>query len=265
MSRLCRRLAHAVSIAALLLFARPAMADAGQCIASFEHAQELKNAGKLTAARDELVACSRQECPKLVQDDCNRWMAQVLTSLPSIIPAAKDEAGHDVIEAKFFVDNKLVTSTFDGKPVAVDPGVHTLRFERGEVKQEERVSIKAGEQNRIISVTLNKPVPVEPPPPPPGPSSDTPVLPIVVGAAGVVIGALSLAIDLKATGDAHDLRSSCAPNCVQDDVDSIHRRYVFAGIGGGIAVAALVVAGVLYWRTKRSDVGLNVMQGRVSF
>jgi hypothetical protein len=279
MLRLIRRslvfLACSSALAAPRLVLAAGSADA--CVAASEHAQELRNAGKLTAAREELVACSKPECPKIVQEDCTRWMGEVLASLPSVVPAAKDANGKDVVEGKFLIDGKVATDSLDGKPVSVDTGLHVFRIEsRGMKPVEERVVVRAGEQNRVITMKLD--VETAPPPmapsAPPEKSKPLPVLPLALGAAGVVLLGVALYMDLAATGDAHDLRNSCAPTCAQGDVDDIKTKYTIAGIGAGVGAAALIAGGVLYVARKNSDAAIAVAplvgggavaQGRISF
>src|SRR4051812_24891653 len=77
------------------------------CVAASERAQELRNAGKLSAAREALVTCSEADCPKIVQTDCTRWMGEILAALPSVVPAAKDSAGRDLVEARFSIDGRI--------------------------------------------------------------------------------------------------------------------------------------------------------------
>lgn len=278
-----RRSLVLVALAAAIAVPRVASAagSADACITASEHAQELRNAGKLTAARDELVTCSKPECPKIVQTDCTRWMGEVLAALPSVVPAAKDPGGKDVVEGRFLVDGKVVTETLDGKPVLVDTGVHVFRLEASGMKPvEERVVIRAGEQNRVVSWKLEV-APAAPPPPSEKPrerpsesGKPLPVLPIILGAAGVVLLGGALYMDLAATGDAHDLRATCAPNCKQDDVDDVKSKYVIAGVLAGVGAAAVISGAVLYFTgRKNSDTGIAVTpltggalaQGRISF
>jgi hypothetical protein len=282
MLRLLRRpLAFAACLAASAA-ARPALAagNADACIAASEHAQELRNAGKLTAARDELMVCSRAECPKLVQTDCTKWMGEVLAALPSVVPGAKDPNGKDVVEAKFSIDGEVVLEALDGKPVPVDTGVHVFRLEAAGMKPvEERVVVRAGEQNRVVSWQL-EPAASAPPPAPPaedhGAAKHEPalVVPIVLSGAGIVLMGLALLTDLGATSDAHELRDTCAPNCDQDDVDSIKGRYALAGLGAGLGAAALITGGIVFFATRSSSSGIAVSplvtggavaQGRISF
>lgn len=278
------RLARRLSVAALFSasFVAPRIAHAGGtevCIAASEQAQELRNAGKLVEARDQLVICSRAACPKLISADCTRWMGEVIEALPSVVPAAKDGNGRDVIEARFSIDGKPVTEALDGKPIAVDPGVHVFRFEaKGSEPQEERVAVRSGEQNRVVTVKLVAAAKAPLPTPnvavtPPTAKRPIPILPITIGAVGVVLLGVALYMDLSATGAAHDLRNQCAPSCAEGKVDDIKTRYVVSGITAGVGVAALVVGGVLYFRARNSDVGFGISprndgaiaQGRISF
>lgn len=276
-----RSLALAVGAAALVV---PRLAfGAGatdECIAASEHAQKLRNEGKLTAARDELVVCSKPECPQIVQIDCTRWMGEVLEALPSVVPAAKDPNGKDVVEARFLIDGKVATEALDGRPVPVDTGVHVFRVEASGMNPvEERVVVRAGEQNRVVTWKLEVATPPAPvvtaPVHPRDDVKRSPLVPILIGAAGVVFLSGALYMDLSATGDAHDLRSTCAPNCKQSDVDDIKTRYVIAGVWAGIGAAALVTAGVFYFMGRKgSNSGIAVAplmnggamaQGRISF
>src|SRR5262245_61165144 len=85
--------------------------DKAQCVAASEKAQQLRNAGKLSDARDQLVTCGRAECPKLIQQDCTQWMSEVLAILPSVVPGAKDKKGRDIVDARVSIDGKVAAET----------------------------------------------------------------------------------------------------------------------------------------------------------
>lgn len=254
------RMALAFGVATAALLAAPAASADGreQCVAASEKAQQLRNAGKLSEARDQLAICGRAECPKIVAQDCTQWMSEVLGILPSVVPGAKDRRGRDLIDVKVSVDGKVMTGALDGKPIAVDPGVHTFKFEtKGAPPAEEKVVVRQGEKNRILTVTLA--VGEEAPPAKkPGPidvgnesdrreeprSSAPPIAPFVVGGLGVVALGAALYLALDANSDVQKLREECAPRCNQADVDDIDQRRVIAGVtaaGGG----ALLIAGVV--------------------
>jgi hypothetical protein len=245
----------------VLSSAAPAAADDKQiCVSASEKGQQLRSAGKLVDAREQFTLCGRTECPKLIQQDCTQWMGEVLASLPSVVPGAKDRRGRDVIDARLTIDGKVATETLDGKPIVVDPGVHSFVFEAkgsgaGPAVKEQLV-IKPGEKNRIVSVTIATGDDVvvagsgadhgigEPP----GEStrSSPPVAAYVLGGLGVVALGVAGVMGLLANSDAHDLRSTCAPSCKQSDVDAIQTRYTIGGVTAGVGGALLITSIVLF-------------------
>ena len=249
-----------LTLLGLLTIAPPAAADDKQvCVAASEKAQQLKNAGKLTDAREQLTVCSRTECPKLIQQDCTQWMSEVLAAMPSVVPGAKDRKGRDIVDVRVSIDGKPVTQSLDGKAIVVDPGVHTFHFEtHGAPAIDEQVVVKPGEKNRLVTVSFARP---EEAPSGGGgvskgggartgagagddSSSSPPIAAFVVGGLGLVALGLSGVFLLGANSDARGLRDSCAPKCNQADVDDIQQRYNITGVTAGIG-GALLVTGVL--------------------
>jgi hypothetical protein len=242
------------------------------CVAASEKAQQLRSAGKLVDAREQLTVCGRAECPKLVQQDCTQWTSEVLAALPSVVPAAKDRKGRDIVDVRLTVDGKVATEMLDGKAIILDPGVHSFHFEaKGAAPVDEQVVAKPGEKNRIVTVTLATPDDTGPgassghstgPGTSPEPtSSGPPVAAIVVGSVGLAVGAAALFIDLGANSDARGLRDTCAPKCQQSDVDDVQKKYTLAGVTAGIG-GALVVTGVIllilhYNKGSSSQTGLT--------
>lgn len=243
--------------------ARTAAAAAGDdrqiCVSASEKGQQLRSAGRLVEAREQLNLCGRVECPKLIQQDCTQWMSEVLASLPSIVPGAKDRRGRDVIDARLSIDGKLATETLDGKPIVLDPGVHSFVFEAkgsgaGPAVKEQLV-IKPGEKNRIVSVTISTGDDVAAGSgrdlgmgerPAEASRSSPPVAAYVVGGLGVVALGVAGVMGLLANSDAHDLRSTCAPGCRQSDVDAIQTRYTIGGVTAGVGGALLITGVVLF-------------------
>lgn len=263
MLHLARALRFATTSAfalAMIAAARPASADErAQCVAASEKAQQLKNAGKLSEAREQLVICGRAECPKLVQQDCTQWMSDLLGVLPSVVPGAKDRRGRDIVDVKVTVDGKVVTETLDGKPILVDPGVHNFHFEtKGAPAIDEKIVVRQGEKNRIVTVTFalgedpdaaKKPGRIDV-----GRDSDRrdhdtggsslPIAAFVVGGLGLAALGTALYINLDANADARKLRDECAPKCNPSDVDDVEQRRIIAGVTAA-AGGALLIAGVV--------------------
>jgi hypothetical protein len=261
-----RRSLSAVGVASLLAMVAmtsPALADdKAQCVASSEKAQQLRNAGKLSEAREQLVHCSRSECPKLIQQDCTQWMSEVLSAMPSVVPAAKDRKGRDIVDVRVSVDGKVVTEILDGKPIAIDPGVRAFHFEtKGAPAVDEQVVVKPGEKNRIVTAKFATPddsggggagatgpsgshagtgAPADDASHPAGP----PWAAIVVGGLGIVTLGVAGYFGLSGNADARDLRDGCAPKCPQADVDQVQDKYTLAGVTAGIG-GALVITGVV--------------------
>jgi hypothetical protein len=69
-----------------------------------------------------------------------------------------------------------------------------------------------------------------------------------MGVAGLVLGG---GLSLKGHVDAGHLRSTCAPGCAPDQVDSIATVYGVAWVSAGVGVASLGVALALWrpWQT----------------
>ncbi|MGZ5969407.1 MAG: hypothetical protein ACXWP4_17160, partial [Polyangiales bacterium] len=179
------------------------------CATASEKAQSLRSEGKMIAARELLLVCARDVCPTVVRKDCSRWVAEVDEALPTIVVAAKDEAGHDVTEAKVFVDDQLFADSLDGKAQPIDPGAHVVRLERQGKQITEKVLVREGEKNRIVLIHLGPPPkPVDSTPPPP--ARTIPAETWIFGGIGVVGLVGFVGFGLSAKSQASDLRSSCA-------------------------------------------------------
>lgn len=247
--------AVALAIASSVTTAR---ADARtECVAASEKAQRARNAGKLSEARDQLAVCGRTECPKLVQQDCTQWMSEVLAILPSVVPGAKDRRGRDLVDVRVSVDGQVVTESLDGKPLLVDPGVHVFKFEtKGAPPVDEKIVVRQGEKNRIVTVTFaigdepeDKAAPIEGERDRRG--SSPPIAAFIVGGLGLAALGTALYINLDANADARRLRDECAPRCNPADVDDVDQRRIVAGVTAA-AGGALLIAGVVLFFVHNS-------------
>lgn len=272
--------------------ARPAVAgdEKAACLAASEKAQQLRNQGKLSAAREQLGICNRSECPALVRQDCATWMNEILAAAPSVVCDAKDGRGKDLVDVKVSIDGVKVSDQIDGKAIVVDPGLHVFRFEAPNLAPvEERVVVKQGEKNRIVTATFATP-PTEPQPPPPteppkrdeGSSTRTVFTAASIGAfglggVGLVVGGI---LGISANRDINDLKDTCGQTktCAQSDVDKAERKRNIAigsAIVGGVLVAGGVVllllrpsapkaaAAPVIWLTASPNLGDGLDGGRV--
>ena len=239
---------------AALVASSPGLARADHtdvCIDASVRGQELRDQGKLVAARAALLACGERACPRLLQSECAGWLADVEARTPSIVIGAVDEGGHDTAEVKVTLDGAPFLARLDGQARAIDPGAHVLRFERKSGPfAEQQVILREGERRRAITVSFAPALGQHDAPSVAGPPGSTGGLgrPVAfVALAGVTIASgITLAVlGLGARNDAAHLRATCAPTCAVAAVDAVRREEIGANVALGIGVLAASAAAIL--------------------
>jgi hypothetical protein len=246
----------------------PAAVDQAACLDAVSKGQRLRTAHKLVEAREHFRVCARAECPAVVQSDCTNWMGEMEARLPGVVLSAKDGAGRDVVDVKVSVDGQPLAGTLDGQAVAVDPGLRTFRFERGDGSAAtQQVLVKEGDKAQSVSVVLSGPgAPSSSPaeavapasdgsgggaPPASTPTSTARLLGLVLGGAGIVgmgVGA-AVALDAKSKDD----RAAGEPGTArQTDSSSAVSEGNVATVVLGVG-AAMAVAGVILWLTAPTE------------
>jgi hypothetical protein len=229
--------------------------DRELCASAADQAQQLRDEGKYRRAREQLLVCARDVCPAPIRRDCLEWLMQVENTAPTVVFGAK-ESGKDLSDVKVTVDGALVVDHLDGKPIQMDLGKHTVRFEyRGQTK-EEVVIIGAGQKNRNVSATFAPVVaPAAPEGPPPAAESrrGSLVPAFIVGGVGVAaLGSFAI-FGLGGKNDVDDLEKTCKPNCAESDVSAARTKLIIADISLGVGVVALGVATYLILARPRID------------
>jgi hypothetical protein len=263
-----RSLSSLTVVAALLALAPPAHADEKEaCVAASDQAQTLRDDGKFRATRAALLVCSRDVCPPIVRRDCDKWIAELDGAQPTLVLGARDPKGNDVPGTHVRLDGVPFMEHLDGKPVAVDPGEHVFRYEApGATAVEQRVVVRVGEKNRMLTAILmtqqiSAPPPVQisvaPSPPPavpdaPAPDRATPDGHVPAGAwilGGVaVVSAASFAyFGVTGQSDASNLRATCAPKCQQSDVDAVRTKLLVADVSLGVGIVSLATAAWIFF------------------
>ena len=134
-----------------------ASADRDACVSAHEQAQVERIAGHYLAARTGLLSCAQRDCPRLISDECNTWLGELDRTLPSLVLAVTDEQGRDLVDVRLFMNESTTAAPVDGRALALDPGVYKLRFEAtGYLPVEQSLSIRDGEKNRLVRVTMAK-------------------------------------------------------------------------------------------------------------
>lgn len=242
-------------LAALTLIAPRARADsvAQACAAESEHGQEIRNEGKLRAARTHFLKCASTSCPAVIHQDCTAWLSELEQRIPTVVFSVRTADGEDVSDVRVSVGGELLVGRLDGRAVQVDPGEYVFRFERSngdEVSQ--RVMVREGERGRPIAVVLPRRV-EEVREPGPQKSNGPPLATWIFG--GLSLGGFAAFTYLwfSAVGDAKDLKSTCEPRCVESDLDGPRRKALFADVALGVGIAsALAAAGFYVFRPTAS-------------
>lgn len=244
-----------------------------RCLAAYGQAQELRIKGSLMAAREHLLTCSQDVCPKPIVHDCVEWLADVETSLSSIVFAVSDAAGHDIAATRVRANGRELSDHADGRALTLDPGTYNFRFEAAGYEPLERaITMRQSEKNRIVRVQLVKqsddmsqPGSLERAPA--AAVSDAggfrvPTASIVLGATAVVSVASFAFFGLSGKAKRADA-DGCMANC-SHFIDEGKRDYVIADISLGVAVlsagSAVLVALLNQEHASRSRVPLSTSE-----
>ncbi len=244
--------------------------DKATCVAALDRAQRSEAEKKLQKARADFVACASEACPTAVREDCAKSLLAVDTAQPTVVFSVTSETGEDVTDVRVEVDGVLAKATLDGRAFALDPGPHTVRFERRGARVETQVVAREGEKARVVRASFEKKdttVPaVAPQVKAPAPaakapllrietrevSSPPPVLPLALGVLGTAGLGTALYFRVRADSDAKDLRSTCAPACDPSERDALSSKLVIANVSLGVGLTLLASAALTWIFTPES-------------
>jgi hypothetical protein len=248
-----RALAVLAVTTSLLGVERVAFADEReQCANAADQAQQLRDEGKYRRAREQLLVCARDVCPAPIKRDCLDWLTQVESVAPTVVLSAKDGA-KDLSDVKVSVDGAAISEHLDGKPIQLDLGKHTIKFEYAGQTREETVILGAGQKFRSVSVVFGGATATPPATPPADRGGRGSLVPaLVVGGIGVLgIGSFAF-FGLSGNAAVDDLKK-CKPNCAPSEVDKARTKLIVADISLGVGVVALGVATYLLITRPRID------------
>ena len=188
MKALNHRTVVAALAAALLLLAAPAEGKTRRkkaararsnpaCATAYKDASMLELDDQLLAARTKLQLCARPSCGA-VQRRCAGKLLRLEAEIPTIVPAASDDAGRPVPETSVRIDGKPLLSRIDGRSLGIDPGQHEFTFETaGTPPASVRTEILRGRRNQAIAAVLHVPDATPPREEPPPRAAPAPPLP----------------------------------------------------------------------------------------
>ena len=257
-------------LAAAVLASAPAHAakpTAKECIAAADDGQKLRDDGKLSAARDKLLACASKGCPAAISKDCTQWLVDIDRDMPSVSFRAKDGTGSEIVDVRVLVDGAMLAESIEAHSVPLDPGKYTVRFERKDgTSVEDTIVLRPGEKNRIVELVFRRssPLVTAPPlvtPPPverPGGGFRVPWIAWVGLGVAVLGGVGTAAFAVLAKDDERRLRATCAPSCLPSERGGVETKVTLANVS---LVVAAVGLGTAVVSTIFANLGRKPIQG----
>jgi hypothetical protein len=235
--------------------------EKAECAAAYEEAQVLRQERKLQEAQSRLIICADPACPGAVVRDCLDWLGDVEKSMPSIVVAAQDEDGIDLLNVRITLDGTPMEGDWTGKALPLNPGAHTVRVELdGYHPAEQSVVAREGEKSRVVSVVLRSLVPKAKPPVAStgggGVSLEVDSEPeepkrldwrvYTLGALAVVSGAGGVVLGMSGRSDVDTLKTKCSPECQESEVNLARTKLITANVAFGVAGVATIGAVVMW-------------------
>ncbi len=192
--------------------------------------QKARKAGELATARAAFLRCAQAACPAEVTARCVDWVAEVDVAMPSVLVAAQDEHGRDMLTGTVRIDGTSHPEALGGQAIPLEPGAHVLRLEvTGRAPVEQSIVTREHEKNRRVVLRIATPR---------RPS----VVPFILGAIG---GAAALSFGAFATVGVLDRQSArCDIGCDSSNANRVRSEFLAADISlatsGTFVVAAIV-------------------------
>ncbi len=227
----------AMMLAAPILHADGAQQEDTACFDAAVAGQKAQKAGELGNARAAFLRCARAVCPAEVTARCTNWVAEIDAAMPSVLIAAQDDRGHDLLNGVIRIDGVSHPEALEGQSVTLEPGPHTLRLETvGRAPVEQSVVVREHEKNRRVVLRIAPLVVVH----------RTSIVPFVLGGIGVVAG---LTFGAFATAGVVDRQSSaCDSGCGPTDASRVRTELMIADVSlvtAGVFIIAAIVGYVV--------------------
>jgi hypothetical protein len=238
-----------------------------ECAAHRDRGQTLRVDGHWLDARRALRGCAAEDCPIAIRSECQSWIDQLTTSIPSIVFVVEGDV-QNALAAEIFVDGETDPERAypSESPIELEPGEHRFRIEIPEhPPQTFTLAVSEGRRHRLVRVSFKRDTPSPPPPVADSPetavdvTSTTKLDPVSSGAdspqkanepgtpwlsyglgLGAIVGiASATGIYVAARSDLDNARQTCSPLCSREKRESIERMF---GLGDAVAVTSLVLA-----------------------
>ena len=242
-------LSSAASLLSFLFFASASTAgektpalSADACASTAEHAADLREGGHLRDAVSSFAVCARDECPKVVREDCRRGLQSINEDGPHLVARLRDTAGRDVLDAELSLDDTPLSPDARSRGVLVDPGTHIVKARRaGAVVSERTVVVAAADHLRTVDLALES----APTAMAPASVAKRSTVPWVVGGVGLGLLAIGGALGTWTYVDYRDLDHDCRPDCTTSRIDPVQTRGLVADVVMGVGAVTIIAAVVL--------------------
>jgi hypothetical protein len=258
-SRVALALAFSLSITFVATTSRATPRD--ECVEAHSRAQDLRERGQLSRARQLFVSCAQSSCPSLVQQDCARFGEELAQLVPTVTFSARDANAADLPLTTVYVDDALVASRLDdGRSYELDPGKHVVRYVHEGRETVLKVVLNQGERGRLLVATFvdraspqRRDVREPPAEAAPAPDPRRPIFPLViagVGAAAAITGGVLFGLG---TSSVPNGCSVSARECVSAPNDPMlgraesSVRLANAGLALGIGGLVTMASGLVWY------------------
>ena len=80
------------------------------------------------STREQLRVCARSNCTAFIAKDCTTWLVEIDARIPSVVLAAREAGGSELVNVTVSMDGKVIAQKLDGRSIEIDPGQHTFAF-----------------------------------------------------------------------------------------------------------------------------------------
>ncbi|HET9960183.1 MAG TPA: hypothetical protein VFQ61_37085 [Polyangiaceae bacterium] len=238
-----------------------------QCASAYEEAQRQRAKGDFREASRAAQTCSQAECNALLVQECIKLYEQIQADTPSMVFSVRNGNGEELVNVKVTVDGQLVTDHLDGRPIEMNPGLHTFYFEsEGLPPLETKHTARVGDRNRLLEIVLGdvRPKTADKPegsaaaagsalPPAAPPPNSVPIPSIVLGGVGLLGLGTFAYFRVTGTSDYNELGKTCSPRCDPAETDKIHTKFLVSYVGLGVGAAGLGGAALWYVLTRNRE------------
>ncbi len=235
------------------LLGSPALARAAptSCADAYVSGQHLLREHHLGRAREQLLVCARDPCPRALQPECTQWLADAERAMPSVVVDVREAAGAPVRGARLSIDGVDRSELLDGTTRKIDPGQHVFRASAdGHAAVDRTLLLREGEKSRLVVFEL-APLPVTTAPEATPRAGERPSFVPAGVAGGVGVVALGVFAGFGVGGlSIRQSLAACRPECAPSRVAAGNTDWIVADASLGAAAVSLGLASYFFLHAR---------------